>query len=524
MHFFFTLKSSIKLNTGIAAAFCLLLSFTAGSGSAMAQNVTKVDTVAASGSVINLTQAIQIALANNVQIQRALLSIKDADQQVRGAWSGALPEVTASANYTRNLEVPVNFIPEVVFNPDGDPNNLIPVAFGTDNNWSGGLTVSQTLFDGEVFVGISSSKLFKTVQAESLRVAAQQVVTQTRLGYYQVLIAKEQVNLLESQINRISENLDDTRAQYKQGLVDNYAVLQLEVQLGNLRPQLTQARYDIDEARRNLLDIMGLPLSLSLNIAGDLGTFKIQNNTAVDPENKSIKKVDRLTPVQFQPDSLLMQWANNNRGDLRVIDLQQQLQKRQIKANKSQYLPTLSASYNLQYNAAQSGRPIFFGTEEQRARSQTLILSLSLPIFQGFERDVAVQQAKIQLQDLQLVEYQAEKAAHNEIITAEENIREVYETATARRNAVDQAQRGYDRAILRYENGLGSQEEITDAQLQLREAERNYAQMVFDYLSAKAQYDRAVGLVPFVDQDPDAVREDMNSKKYEVFPSPLKTN
>lgn len=524
MYSFIHIKNLIKSKAGVIAWLCLVILFTSSVDKAVAQDANTRDTLNTPHTAVDLTQAIQIALANNVQIKRALLSIKDADQQVRGAWAGALPEVTASANYTRNLEVPVNFIPEVVFNPEGDPNNLIPVAFGTDNNWSGGITVSQTLFDGEVFVGISASKLFKTVQAESLRVAAQQVVTQTRLSYYQVLIAKEQVKLLESQINRIELNLNDTRAQYKQGLVDNYAVLQLEVQLGNLRPQLTQAQYDIDEARRNLLDVLGLPINLPITVRGDLGTYQIQDKTADTPDNISIKKVDKLTPLQFQPDSLLMQWANNYRADLRVIDLQKQLQQRQIKANRSKYLPTLSASYNLQYSAAQSGRPILFGTEEQRARSQTLMLSLSLPIFQGFQRDVAVQQAKIQLHDLELVEYQAEKTARNEIITAEENIREVYQTATARRKAVEQAQRGYDRALKRYEVGLGSQQEITDAQLQLREAERNYAQMVFNYLSAKAQYDQAVGQVPLVDEDPRAVRDDVSSKQYEIEPLSLETN
>lgn len=493
-------------------ALCLAVFAGAGPGTIHAQDVAVPDTMSFKSGKIDLVQAIQIAIANNVQVKRALLSIENADQDVRSAWSRAIPEVTASANYTRNLEVPVNFIPEVVFNPDGDPDKLIPVAFGTDNNWSGGVTVSQTIFDGEVFVGISTSKLFKTVQAESLRATAQQIITQTRLAYYQVLIAKEQVRLLESQISRIEDNLDDTRAQYKQGLVDNYAVLQLEVQLGNLRPQLTQAGYDIDEARRNLLDVMGLPIELPLNVQGDLGAYSIRGKEAETPVNVPIKKIDTFTPFKLEADSSMIEWASKYRGDLRVIDLQQELQKKQIKANKSKYLPTLSASYNLQYNASQSGQPVFFGTSEQRARSQTIMLNLSIPIFQGFRRDVAVQKAKIQLRDLRLLEYQAERDAQKEIITAGENIREVYETSTARQKAVDQAQRGYERAVLRYEKGLGSQQEITDAQVQLREAELNYAQMVFNYLSAKARYDQAVGLVPFVDDEPQAVRSDVNSQ------------
>lgn len=472
---------------------------------------TRTDSLDLKWGTFTLTQAIQVALANSIDIQRALMSIKDADQEVRVAWSELYPEVTASADYTRNLEVPVNFLPEVVFNPEGDPNNLVPVAFGTDNNWSGGVSVSQKIFDGQAFVGVNSSELFKTVQAESLRATAQQVITQTRLDYYQVLIAKEQVRLQQVQIDRIEENLEDARARFKQGLVDNYAVLQLEVQLGNLRPQLTQSRFGVDEARRSLLNTIGLPVKLPVEAEGNLNAYQIRSKTAGVAANVSIKKVDSLTPLRLQADSMLTERAQNLRGDLRLLDLQQQLQEKQIRANQSQYLPTLTASYNLRYNSAQPGTPVFFGTEDQRARSQTIMLSLNFPLFQGFRRSAVVQQSKIQLKDLELLEYQAQQDARNEITTAEEDILEIYETSAAREKALEQAQIGYDRSLLRYQNGLGSQQEVTDADVQLREAELNYAQMVFDYLSAKARYDLSIGMVPYVDDEPAAVRNNITN-------------
>jgi outer membrane protein TolC len=509
------MHASAKMKTHFHMFFkrlIILLSFAIGLGgisqSALSQN-TQADSLDLEAGPFTLTQAIQVALANNIDIQRAVMSIKNADQEVRVAWSELYPEVTASADYTRNLEVPVNFLPEVVFNPDGDPNNLVPVAFGTDNNWTGGVSVSQKIFDGQAFVGVNSSELFKTVQAESLRATAQQVITQTRLDYYQVLIAKEQVRLQQVQIDRIEDNLDDARAQFRQGLVDNYAVLQLEVQLGNLRPQLTQSKFAVDEARRGLLNTIGLPLRLPVRVQGNLNLFQIRGRSAGVQENQSLKKVDNLTPLRLQADSMLTGRAQNMRGDLRVLDLQQQLQQKQIRANQSQYLPTLTASYNLQYNAAQPGTPIFFGTEDQRARAQTVMLSLNFPLFQGFRRSAVVQQSKIQLKDLELLKYQTMQNARNEITTAEENIREAYETSTAREKALEQAQTGYDRSLLRYQNGLGSQQEVTDADVQLREAELNYAQMVFNYLSAKARYDLSVGMVPYIDEEPEAVRNDI---------------
>ncbi len=458
---------------------------------------------------LNLEHAIQIALANNTQMKRALLSIRDADQQVRTAWSSVMPEIAASANYTRNLEVPVNFIPAVIFNPDADPNELVPVAFGTDNNWQGGLSVSQTIFSGQAFVGISSSEIYKTAQSENLRATSQGIVTQTRLAYHQVLIAKEQVNLIRAQIDRLQETLSDTEARFEEGFVDEYAVLQLEVQLGNLQPQLTNAQFSVNSAKRELLDVMGLPLQLSIDVQGNLNSYNIFTATSESAENQVLKQIDKSVPVQLEKDSLLTHQAFELRGDLRILDVQQQLQDRQLKAQYSQYLPTLSANYNLQWTASQPGKPNFFGTEESRARSQTVMLNLQIPIFQGFSRDAAIQQTKIQMKDLEIQEDQTRRTAHKEILSAQQSIEETFETIEAQQKVLEQAQEGYERAEARYQNGVGTQQELTDADLQLRQAETSYAQTVFNYLNAKAQYDQALGLVPFVGKDVQEIKNNI---------------
>lgn len=461
---------------------------------------------------LDLRQAIQISLANNTQMKRSLLSVRDADQQVRNAWSNVMPEVSASANYTRNLEVPVNFIPAIIFDQNADPDELIPVAFGTDNNWQGGFTVSQTIFSGQAFVGISSSELYKAAQSEGMRATAQGIVTQTRITYYQALVAKEQLRLVQTQIERVRENLEDTRKLFEQGFTDDYAVLQLEVQLSNLEPQLTQAEFGVDEALRELLDVMGLPVQLSVDIKGNLSDYRIDSNSATDPENKELREIDSMTPLVLSTDSADIEQAFDLRGDLRVLDIQKQLQGKQLDAQRSSYLPTVFANYGLNWTASQRGKPVFFGTEQTRARAQTLTIGVQLPIFQGFSRDAAIQRSKIQIKDTELQLYQAKQTANKEIYSAKQGVRQALQTSDALRKALKQAERGYERAMIRYQNGVGSQQEVTDADLQLRQAEINYAQMVSGYLSAKAQYDQAIGQVPFVSQDIQDIKEKIELK------------
>lgn len=470
-------------------------------------DTTSVKSALLDANTLELTEAIHVAMANNSDIKRSLFDLKDADEQVRLAWSEVLPDISGSATYTRNLEIPVNFVPAQFFDPNAPAGELVPLQFGTDNNWQGGISVQQTLFRGQAIVGINSSKLYKAAQAENLRATTQQIVTQTRLAYYNVLIAEEQLRLQEATVERLRKNLEENKSRQKAGLIDEYAVMQVEVQLKNQEPQLSEARFAVKKAYRELKVVLGVPLDLEFSVQGNLSTFSVASQHATNEVNNNLKRVDRMTPFQFTEEKNPMDLATELRGDVRVLETQSDLKEQEIRAIKSRFLPTLTANYNLNWSAAQTGNPVFFGSEDTRARSQTVGITLSMPIFQGFQRAANLNIAQIEKKDIQEQQRAIERAAKSEIQSARESLNQAMETAPARQQALDLAEEGYERAKARLKNGVGSQLDVTNAELQLREAEANYAQMVFDYLSAKAQYDQAMGMVPFVDNEKPSLNE-----------------
>tara|TARA_R110002096_G_scaffold303080_3_gene498043 strand:+ start:18329 stop:19819 length:1491 start_codon:yes stop_codon:yes gene_type:complete len=448
------------------------------------------------GQEISLDQMIEMAIANSPEIKRALLAVKDADQLVKIAYGEVFPDVTSSISYTKNIEIPVNYIPAKLFDPTAPDGLLAPVEFGTDNNWQGGFTVEQNLFKGEALVGISSSTVFKLVQQENFRAISQQIITQVRVAYYSVLAANEQLRLQQAQIDRLDQNIKENEVRAKAGIIDEYDVLRLKVQLSNQTPLLVQAKYALAEAYRTLKVISGLPNTFDFKVKGNLNSFDILSKDANNTDNLKIKEIDRMNPFEFSALSVDPADLVAYRGDLRVIDATIGLKDKEITAVKSRFLPTLTASYNLQWSAAEPGAPTFF---ENSNRFQTFGLNLSFPLFQGFERVANVNRANIQRKDLEEQKRATFLTANNEVASASEKVNETFETSNARKAAVSLAKDGYERAKRRFENGLGSQLELTEAEIQVREAEVNYAIMVFNYLSAKAQYDLATGMVPFVD-------------------------
>lgn len=443
----------------------------------------------AAQTAVGLDQAIATALANNTDLRIARLAIDDSEQQVMLAWAEVMPTVTSSLNYTRSIELPVQFLPGEFFG--GAPGTLVPIKFGADNSWQGGFTVNQTLFRGDAIVAISSRDVYRLAAIENSRAAAQQVVTRTRLAYYGVLIAEAQLRLADASLTRLRANLAENRARAAAGLLDEYEVLRLDVQLANEEPRRAEALDAFDKALRDLNLAMGLPVDAPTAVIGDLVSLDVFA-LETDSTNAGLMAVDRMVPLL--PVDRLDPAAN--RGDLRTLDVQRRLKDREIFAIKTEFLPEITASYNRQWTDAFNGD---VALADNWSRFQTVSVNVSLPLFNGWRRMTNLKRAQIERRGIDEQVRFAEQNARNELTTAWQRLERVFETAASRKRAVEQARRGYDIALARYRGGVGSQLDVSEAEYQFQLAELNYATLVFDYLSAKAQYDLSRGDVPFVD-------------------------
>jgi outer membrane protein len=443
----------------------------------------------AAQSALGLEQAIATALANNSDLRIARLAIDDSEQQVMLAWAEVMPTVTSSLNYTRSVELPVQFLPGEFFG--GAPGTLVPIKFGADNSWQGGFTVNQTLFRGDAIVAISSRDVYRLAAKESSRATAQQVVTATRLAYYGVLIAEARLRLADASLTRLRANLAENRARAGAGLLDEYDVLRLDVQLANEEPRRAESQDVFDKALRDLNLALGLPVDAPIVVMGDLVSLDVFATEPADV-NAELMRVDRMVPLmpvdQVNPSA--------HRGDLRTLDVQRRLKDREIFAIKTEFVPEITATYNRQWTDAFNGD---ITLADNWSRFQTVSVNVNLPLFNGWRRMTNLKRAQIERRGIDERVRFAEQNARNELTTAWQRLERAFETASSRKRAVDQARRGYEIALARYRNGVGSQLDVNDAEYQFQIAELNYAVLVFEYLSAKAQYDLSRGDVPFVD-------------------------
>ena len=470
----------------------VMLAALAGSGGVGAQEV------------FTLKAAVSMALEQNEDLNGARYGLVVAQEQVAEARSDLFPTIDLNASYARNLLVAENFLPAFIFDPTADPDELIPVRFGADNVWTTNVTVEQALFKPSVFVALGAAGRFENFEQETLRGRTQGVVTQVRMLYYSLLLAQEQARLMENSVQRVRKSLHDTRALNEAGLAADYDVLRLEVELGNLEPNLFRAQNSVTQARREL----GIELALDdldgVRVAGTLAEIDFDDFEANSPENRQILGFSNWAMEPLTEN--VVRAAREGRSDLRQLFFSEQLRQSELTLEQVQYLPEIVLFGSYGVLAQQNGNPAFFGQSNQRTFSSQVGLRINWPLFSGFSKDARIDQRRASLRQAETVSRLAQARADSEVETIWDQMLEAKARADAQRFAVRQAQRGFEIASAQYREGLGSQLELTDSEVALRQSEFNYAQAAYDFLVAQANLDLAVGSVPMVDSGPLAGR------------------
>ncbi|MDH5804621.1 MAG: TolC family protein [Gemmatimonadota bacterium] len=450
-----------------------------------------------SEQIISLESAIQTALSNSQRIQAAEEGLSVAEQQVREAWAGVMPDISADASYSRNLRVQEAFLPAIIFDPGADPDDLVPVRFGADNTWSAGIMARQPLFEYNVFIGLGAAARFRTLQNEVVRGATQEVVSAVRRAYLDVLLAIENERLTVNTVERTRATLEEAKGMERAGLVSEYDVLRLEVQLANVEPNLRRAQNGVLAAKRSLLVEIGLDPTSDVEVDGSLAELDLSDDRINSEANaRLMEMVSGFSGGEVPRAQDLYEIALANRTDVRQQQFVIELEQTRLRSQKAEYFPSLSLFSNYNITAQQNGAPNFFGTSNSRSTAAVAGVSVSVPIFRGFSRDARIQQtaAVVRQNSLQLDRIESEVVSQVETVV--EAVAEARLRVLSQAGAVEQATRGFEIASAQYREGLQSQLQVTDAENALRMSEFNYSRSVYDYLIAVAQLDGVLGTVP----------------------------
>ncbi len=455
----------------------------------MAQNLPRQndDTLRKSKHEFSIQQAVDYANKNNVQVKNALLDVKLQQQVNREVTSNAYPHINGSIGTTYNPNVATQVLPnfispatyqvlidENVKDGNGNPIQMpsdfgfIAAQFGTKYSTTAGISLSQILFDGQVFVGLQARSTTLDWAAKNVEITEEMVKTNIHKVYYQLVVSKTQIELLDANIERIKKLQHDTKVIYDNGFAEKLDIDKITVQLTNLQSEKVKVLNTVSNGYYGLKVLMGMPVADELVLTDTLSYDQIR---------------DGLLEASM--------YSYEDRKEYQFAELGKKLNEYNVKRYKLSQIPTLSLNGNYAKNA-QRDKFNFFNKDSWYTIS-SVSLNLSIPIFNGFFTKSKIQQAQIELQKTENQIDGLKLSIDNEVATAKNNFRSAISTLDFQKENMALAERVYDQTKKKYEVGTGSQLEITNAQTDLKAAQTNYITALYDAIIAKTDFLKATG-------------------------------
>lgn len=443
----------MRLKIITSFAFCIVAL------NAMAQEQNQI--------AFSLEEAIDYALKNNTNIINKEYEKEIAETQVGETLSQGLPQVNASANLNYNFEPQKSLLDLSTFDPNVPEGTEQPVSFQQKYDGNISVSLSQLIFDGSFFVGLEASRTFKELSTKEHIKTQIDVTEAVSKAYYNVLVTRERLQLLEVNLSRIDTLLDETQTMYENGFAEKIDVNRLKVQYNNLNVQVKNTRQLLEVSEDMLLFQMGMPV------------------------NNTIELTDKLEEVTFEPvDDAAFNYSQ--RIEYSQLQTNLALTNLDMKNNKVKYMPTLYANANYGYNT-QTGESSQWFKSDRWLNYGLIGATLSVPIFDGFLKSNKIQKNKLQIKQIERSFDQLENSIDLEIRQAKVNMDNSIEDMAAQKENMQLAEEIYSVTKIKYQEGVGSNLEVVEADADYKEAQTNYYNALFNALIAKVELEKAYG-------------------------------
>ncbi|NNC82526.1 MAG: TolC family protein, partial [Flavobacteriales bacterium] len=352
---------------------------------------------------LSLDQAQQKALELNRNAQISKLEIEKAKYIVKETLAIGLPQVNAEGSFQNFLDIPTTVLPdfisptvyqvlideELVPEGSGGQPGLVPAQFGTEYNVSGGVSLSQLIFNGSYLIGLQAAKTYLELSKVQDLKTTMEVKEAVTMAYTTALIAKENTPVLRDSQEKLREMLTEIEALYAEGFVEEQDVQQMRLTLNTLSSQVRNAERQEELTMQLLKFQIGIGLDQSIALSDDINSLAAQMDV-------SSLLADAVPTVEDHPDRVATQTN---------IDIQ----RLRLREQRSRYLPVLSGFVSHSQQAQRNEFDFFEGGGEWFPNTVWGI-NLQVPVFSSGMKASAVKQREVDLKQAEIMDDQTREA------------------------------------------------------------------------------------------------------------------
>jgi len=415
---------------------------------------------------LSLQEATQYALTHSDSMKNARLNVPLQEARNKQITANALPRISADGSFNDYINQIQTFIPGEFF---GQPGVFTPVTFTPRYSTSATLTASQLLFDGSVLVALQARNTIMELVRQGVQLTEENLRYSVQRSYYSVVIAQKQFEILKSSLAIARDALNDVGVLYHSGFAEKIDFDRSSVQVNNLATDSLRTASLLTVAEQLLKYQIGM----------DINQPVVLTDTAISAFTLQARQL-ASEPIAYE-----------NRTEYSLLLTQLKLNEYDLKRYRYAALPTLSAFYNAGYNYSTNEFRDLFGSKY--LFSSLVGLKISVPIFQGFQRTNQVREAKLNIEKTQNNISLLEKTIDFQDAQSRATLQASLLALESQQRNVELALSVVDLARKKYKAGVGSNQEVTQAQGELLRAQGSYFQSLLDVVNASADLQRALG-------------------------------
>jgi outer membrane protein len=412
-------------------------------------------------NIKSLEACVIYALDHQTNIRQAQIDEQITEHQIKIQLAAWYPQINFSGNYQNYFQRPVT-----IFN-----NTAAPV--GTFNQSYGYFGLDQTIFNRDVVIAQQSSRDVRLSARQNTINNKIAVVSNVSKAFYDLLLSKEQISLLDTDIVLLKRSLKDTYNQYKGGLVDKTDYQRATISLNNAQASRKTAEETLKSKTAVLKLYMSFPIDSTLHVVYDSVRMK-----------EEVASFDTLQQIDV-----------NNRIEYQQLETQKRLEEYNLKYYKMGFLPTVSAfgNYNLNYYSNQ-----FKNLYQENFPSSYAGLSVTLPIFTGTQRTQQVKVAKLEIERLDYDFSSLKDSIRTQYIEALYSYKANLNNYFEQKENLELARQVYNIIQLQYRAGIKTYLDVVVSNNDLFSAQVNFTNAIFQVLSDRIDVERALGTLKYI--------------------------
>ncbi len=405
---------------------------------------------------LTVDQAVEYALDNNRSVASARYDLLASEKGVWEAIAAGLPSIDGSASLSDNLAIMTRII----------DFGGVPTAFkfGTTYDASIGTSASMLVFNAPWLVGIQTAKLASTLATQGL--------TQTRIeteenvvnAYYLILTLKETIKVLDQNLQNLNEILTSTKAMYSVGMAEATDVDQMQSSVTMLNNTKSSMERSLEVNYNMLRFLLGVDRATEITLTDSLDDIIAGIN------------VDALVAEEF---------SMENNINYQLIESQVRMSELSLKGAKASVLPTLAGS--IYYTRTGMGDELF---HMQYFPYSAAGLQLQVPIFGSGSRYTKIKKAQINLEKAQNTRSMMSEQLLMQEKQLRYNLLNANEQFKSQRDNIEIAGRVLKSFQNKYNQGMASSLDLTQANNNYLTAQNNYLSALMNLLQTKVAFDK----------------------------------